>query len=119
MFLVPGGAVPGTAWPGQRSKMLDSNLTAISKATAGHPATTSSFIPLTAEAVEEIDLKPDAFAQFLLTHLRAGTDLFARPDLRASQPARSWANHRNGLRFSSASCARRHVRGDRQHPWRR
>jgi hypothetical protein len=74
-------------------------------------------IPLTAEAVEEIDLKPDALAQFLLAHLRAGTDLFARPDLRASQAARSWANRRNGLRFSSASCARRHVRRVRQHPW--
>jgi ADP-ribose pyrophosphatase YjhB (NUDIX family) len=46
-------------------------------------------IPLTAEAVENIELKPDAFAQFLLTRLREGTDLFVLPDLRASQPARA------------------------------
>jgi 8-oxo-dGTP pyrophosphatase MutT (NUDIX family) len=46
-------------------------------------------IPLTAEAVEAIDLKPHAFAQFLIGHLREGTDLFALPDLRASQPVTS------------------------------
>jgi hypothetical protein len=34
-----------------------------------------ALIPLTAEAVEGIDLKPGALAQFLLTHLRGGTDL--------------------------------------------
>jgi ADP-ribose pyrophosphatase YjhB (NUDIX family) len=34
-------------------------------------------LPLTAEAVEGIDLKPEAFAQFLASRLRAGTDLFA------------------------------------------
>ncbi len=45
-------------------------------------------VPLTAEAVEGIDLKPDAVAQFLLDHLREGTDLFTLPDLRASQAAR-------------------------------
>jgi ADP-ribose pyrophosphatase YjhB (NUDIX family) len=42
-------------------------------------------IPLTAEAVERIDLKPEAFAEFLLSELRAGADLFARPDLRSSR----------------------------------
>ena len=41
-------------------------------------------IPLTVEAVERIDLKPEAFAEFLLGQLRAGADLFARPDLRSS-----------------------------------
>lgn len=46
-------------------------------------------IPLTAEAVEAIDLKPDSLAQFLLAHLRAGTDLFTLPDLRATQPAQT------------------------------
>jgi 8-oxo-dGTP pyrophosphatase MutT (NUDIX family) len=46
-------------------------------------------VPLTTEAVERIDLKPDALAQFLLTHLRDGTDLFALPDLRASKPTRT------------------------------
>jgi ADP-ribose pyrophosphatase YjhB (NUDIX family) len=46
-------------------------------------------IPLTAKAVDEIDLKPDALAQFLLSHLREATDLFVLPDLRASQPART------------------------------
>jgi hypothetical protein len=48
-----------------------------------------ALIPLTAEAVEGIDLKPGALAQFLLTHLRGGTDLFALPDRRASQPTRT------------------------------
>jgi ADP-ribose pyrophosphatase YjhB (NUDIX family) len=42
-------------------------------------------VPLTAEAVEHIDLKPDALAQFLLGHLCRGADLFVLPDLRASQ----------------------------------
>lgn len=46
-------------------------------------------LPLTAEAVAGIDLKPDALAQFLLSHLRKGTDLFVLPDLRACQPART------------------------------
>jgi ADP-ribose pyrophosphatase YjhB (NUDIX family) len=46
-------------------------------------------VPLTAEAVAGIDLKPDALAQFLLSHLREGTDLYALPDLRASQPTRT------------------------------
>lgn len=42
-------------------------------------------IPLTAEAIERINLKPDALAQFLSRHLREGTHLFTLPDLRASQ----------------------------------
>ncbi|HVB43263.1 MAG TPA: NUDIX domain-containing protein [Streptosporangiaceae bacterium] len=42
-------------------------------------------VPLTAVALERIDLKPDALAQFLIRHLREGTDLFALPDLRATQ----------------------------------
>jgi ADP-ribose pyrophosphatase YjhB (NUDIX family) len=46
-------------------------------------------LPLTAEAVGGIDLKPDALARFLLSHLRKSTDLFVLPDLRASQPART------------------------------
>lgn len=44
-------------------------------------------IPLTAGAIEAIDLKPDALAQVLLAHLRTGTDLFTLPDLRTTQPA--------------------------------
>ena len=44
-------------------------------------------VPLTAEAVQQIDLKPGALAQFLLNHLCEGTDLFGLPDLRASQTA--------------------------------
>jgi ADP-ribose pyrophosphatase YjhB (NUDIX family) len=43
-------------------------------------------VPLTHEALAGIDLKPDALAQFLLRHLREGTDLFDLPDLRTSQP---------------------------------
>jgi hypothetical protein len=39
---------------------------------------------LTAQALAAIDLKPDAFAEFLFDHLRAGTDVFTLPDLRAS-----------------------------------
>ena len=45
-------------------------------------------VPLTAEAVAEIDLKPAALARSLLSHLREGTDLFGLPDLRAEQAAR-------------------------------
>jgi ADP-ribose pyrophosphatase YjhB (NUDIX family) len=37
-------------------------------------------LPLTVESVEQIDLKPEAFAEFLLSQLRAGADLFALPD---------------------------------------
>jgi ADP-ribose pyrophosphatase YjhB (NUDIX family) len=43
-------------------------------------------VPLTPRALAGIDLKPDTFAQFLLSHLREGTDLFDLPDLRTSQP---------------------------------
>jgi ADP-ribose pyrophosphatase YjhB (NUDIX family) len=46
-------------------------------------------IPLTLGTVAGIDLKPDALAQFLVSHLREGTDLFVLPDLRASQPTRT------------------------------
>jgi len=46
-------------------------------------------VPLTPEALEGIDLKPDALAQFLLSHLRAGIDLFMLPDLHASQRIRT------------------------------
>jgi ADP-ribose pyrophosphatase YjhB (NUDIX family) len=42
-------------------------------------------VPLTSEALAGIDLRPDALAQFLLRHLRDGTDLFDLPDLRTSQ----------------------------------
>ncbi len=41
-------------------------------------------VPLTTEALQQIDLKPDALAQFLLGQLREGTNLFTLPDLRAS-----------------------------------
>ncbi len=41
-------------------------------------------IPLTAEALTVIDLKPEPLAAFLLTHLRVGKDLFTLPDLRAN-----------------------------------
>src|SRR6266705_316648 len=38
-------------------------------------------VPLTPEALERIDLKPDALAQFVLSYLREGIDLFGLPDL--------------------------------------
>ncbi|HET9894622.1 MAG TPA: NUDIX domain-containing protein [Streptosporangiaceae bacterium] len=41
-------------------------------------------VPLTAEALEGIALKPDAVARFLIHHLREDTELFSLPDLRAS-----------------------------------
>ena len=41
-------------------------------------------IPLTAQALAAIDLKPVPLAELLLSYLRAGTDLFSLPDLRAS-----------------------------------
>jgi ADP-ribose pyrophosphatase YjhB (NUDIX family) len=43
-------------------------------------------VPLTPEALAGIDLKPDALAQFLISHLRERNDLFDLPDLRTSQP---------------------------------
>jgi ADP-ribose pyrophosphatase YjhB (NUDIX family) len=39
-------------------------------------------MPLTAEALMAIDLKPDELAEFLVSHLGAGSDLFALADLR-------------------------------------
>jgi ADP-ribose pyrophosphatase YjhB (NUDIX family) len=39
-------------------------------------------MPLTAEGLMAIDLKPDELAEFLVSHLRVGTDLFALADLR-------------------------------------
>jgi ADP-ribose pyrophosphatase YjhB (NUDIX family) len=39
-------------------------------------------MPLTAEALMAIDLKPDELAEFLVAHLGAGVDLFALADLR-------------------------------------
>jgi ADP-ribose pyrophosphatase YjhB (NUDIX family) len=41
-------------------------------------------IPLTAGALAAIDLKPEPVSQRLLSHLRAGTDLFTLRDLRAA-----------------------------------
>lgn len=46
-------------------------------------------VPLTPEALGRINLKPDALAHFLLSHLRQGADLFVLPDLRASQQTRT------------------------------
>ena len=39
-------------------------------------------MPLTADALMDIGLEPDELAGFLVSHLRAGTDLFALADLR-------------------------------------
>ena len=39
-------------------------------------------VPLTAEALMAIDLKPDELAEFLVRHLGAGTDMFTLADLR-------------------------------------
>ena len=41
-------------------------------------------IHLTAQALTTVNLKPDPLAQFLITHITAGDDLFALPDLRAN-----------------------------------
>ncbi|MGD0608008.1 MAG: NUDIX domain-containing protein [Streptosporangiaceae bacterium] len=46
-------------------------------------------IPLTAEAVAAIDLKPGQLAEILLRHLREGTDLFTLPDLRTTSVTRA------------------------------
>jgi ADP-ribose pyrophosphatase YjhB (NUDIX family) len=46
-------------------------------------------VPLTAEAVSAIDLKPGELAEILLHPLREGTDLFALPDLRTAPAARA------------------------------
>ena len=42
-------------------------------------------IHLTAQALTVANLKPESLAQFLISHLTAGDDLFALPDLRSSQ----------------------------------
>ena len=46
-------------------------------------------IPLTAEALMAIDLKPGELAAFLLSRLRVGVDLFDLPDLRTGLVSRS------------------------------
>jgi ADP-ribose pyrophosphatase YjhB (NUDIX family) len=46
-------------------------------------------IPLTAEALTPIDLKPGELAAFLLSHVRVGVDLFDLPDLRTGLVSRS------------------------------
>ena len=45
-------------------------------------------MPLTAEALMAIDLKPDELAEFLISHLGAGIDLFALADLRTGLVSR-------------------------------
>jgi ADP-ribose pyrophosphatase YjhB (NUDIX family) len=45
-------------------------------------------VPLTAEALSAIDLKPSELAEILLHHLRGGTDLFTLPDLRTAPVTR-------------------------------
>jgi ADP-ribose pyrophosphatase YjhB (NUDIX family) len=46
-------------------------------------------IPLTAEALTAIDLKPGDLAAFLLSHLRVSVNLFDLPDLRTGLVSRS------------------------------
>jgi ADP-ribose pyrophosphatase YjhB (NUDIX family) len=46
-------------------------------------------VPLTAETLAAIDLKPDELAGTILRHLRVGTDLFALPDLRNATATRA------------------------------
>jgi ADP-ribose pyrophosphatase YjhB (NUDIX family) len=41
-------------------------------------------VQLTARALTAANLKPDLLAQFLISHVTVGDDLFALPDLRAS-----------------------------------
>jgi ADP-ribose pyrophosphatase YjhB (NUDIX family) len=41
-------------------------------------------VPLTAEALVAMDLKPDELAEFVVSRLRVGIDLFALADLRIS-----------------------------------
>ena len=48
-------------------------------------------MPLTAEALMAIDLKPDELAEFLVSHLGAGIDLFALADLRTGSACASSA----------------------------
>ncbi|MDQ2874206.1 MAG: NUDIX domain-containing protein, partial [Actinomycetota bacterium] len=46
-------------------------------------------VPLTAEAVSAIDLKPGELAEILHHHLRESTDLFTLPDLRTASATRA------------------------------
>ena len=46
-------------------------------------------VQLTAQALTAAKLKPDLLAQFLISHITAGDDLFALPDLRASHHTQS------------------------------
>lgn len=46
-------------------------------------------VPLTADAVAAIDLKPDELAEIILHHLRGGTNLFSLPDLRANSASQA------------------------------
>jgi ADP-ribose pyrophosphatase YjhB (NUDIX family) len=41
-------------------------------------------VRLTTQALTAANLKPDAVAQFIISHLKADADLFALPDLRAN-----------------------------------
>lgn len=61
-------------------------------------------IPLTAGALAAIDLKPEPVSELLLSYLRAGTDLFTLPDLRATTAAAA-APESPGLGGSGASGA--------------
>jgi ADP-ribose pyrophosphatase YjhB (NUDIX family) len=45
-------------------------------------------LPFTAEALMVIDLKPDELAEFLVSHLRVGIDLFTLADRRTSLVSR-------------------------------
>jgi hypothetical protein len=45
-------------------------------------------MPLTAEALMAIDLKPDELAEFLVHRLEVGVDLFTLPDLRTGLASR-------------------------------
>jgi ADP-ribose pyrophosphatase YjhB (NUDIX family) len=45
-------------------------------------------MPLTAEALKAIGFKPDELAEFLVSHLGAGADLFAQADLRTGLASR-------------------------------
>jgi len=47
-------------------------------------------VPLTADGLAAIDLKPTSVAELLIQHLRTGTDIFTLPDLRTTD----WAADR-------------------------
>ena len=59
-------------------------------------------IPLSGQALAAIDLKPDSIAQFILGHLRVGTDLFELPDLRPGISSRHNDADRSGRHRMSA-----------------